>query len=167
MKKIALLSIALILSACSDSNVKEQQVQKIDEFKVYDGLTLKVSDQQLQNLINESIVEYELLVDKTRDEFQKHKNSVEKEIGTNLKELNTDVISLQNDFDSKCKKITESNVNECNALGETIANAKTALNKVQTAYNNEMGEINVAEKNTLLSLQTQMRNNINKLLSQQ
>lgn len=180
MKKTMLIIAMLSVVACSDnkepnidvnsktaesSNISKS-VSYINEFKDYSDIVIKSKTEALQILIDESIAEYEGMIDKVREDFKKNKEELEAEIVSNIKELKTEVAGIQKEFDEKCS-VEGKNVKECNVIGSNLANAKNALAKTEVTLDNELGKLMASEITLLRKYQSQMKNNIAKLLAQE
>jgi len=138
----------------------------VNSFKDYSEMTIKAKNKELQTLIEESIVEYEKLVDLIYEEMNKAKLETKKEYIANIEELKVILVEEKVSYEADCKEIKASNQDLCNHKGAQVNKLENKIKSVEVGLSNELKSLDNKMENTLKSYQAKLKTNISKLLSQ-
>lgn len=161
------------LEKASNLEITEPPKEKVDdkelllkEFTNYSDMNTNANNPELQKLIDETIKEYEEIVNKIINDFDNYKKSSLQEREENKLEIQN-ALKEQNDLhEENCSSINNTNIDSCNKIGESITEMKNTILKIDNSIKNELKKLNVEERNQLKKYQSQMKTNVSKLLSQ-
>jgi hypothetical protein len=185
MKKLLTLAIVVSLTglmACSDESsmtpiemtsqgadsateTPTTDLNLVDEFLVID-VDKKVSDPDLQKIINETISEYKNIVTQVRSEFSKHKELTKKDFSENIAEIKSAYEQQNVMYTQKCSKITSNNENSCNDFGSKTHALKMKYESIEVKLKNTMKKLVSDEINQLKKFQADMKNKVMDLKNQ-
>jgi len=147
--------------------LEAERISNLDPYKNYTKIKITAKDVLLQEMIDNSLFEYEKIVDKIRTQFQKAKEEQNVPRKNNLNELNELLRDKELEYELKCKKINEKNIEECKFISfdKVELELKTRLLWNQIVEFKE--KIEQSEKIELDKYNTLMKRNIEHLLSQE
>jgi hypothetical protein len=149
------------------AEIEAERIANLDPYKNYTELKITSDNMQLQKMIDDSIMEYEIIIDDLRIKFKANIVKLNSPRETNIKELDELLNIAKEEYNVKCKKIKESNIQECKGLGIDKIDLELKISSLNNSITETMEKSNKEEIKQLDKYNKLMQKNINHLLNQE
>jgi hypothetical protein len=146
--------------------IENERIANLDPYKNYEEFNLKVSDKVLEDLIKNSIKDYEIIVDSVRNDFDLSIQKIKEPRNENIAELSKSLNEEKNNLSKICEKMTTEKLGECKSISSGIYDIEFKIKIIQNNTETEIENLTSERDKKLNKFNKDMKRNINHLLSQ-